>query len=169
MIIAPITLLSLSSATVWDLKTNKIPNAITLTSVLIGILVNSYLGGLVGLGHSLAGTFVGIFLLIIPFALGGIGAGDVKLLAAVGALNGAQFVLFTFLYGAIAGGLIALGIVIVRGQLYSILLNIAWTLRNFSVNIFKAGAQRQPSPSSGIRFPYGIAILIGTLATYLMG
>ena len=167
MITIPLTIITIGFAGFWDLKTNRIPNLITMPAVVLGLIINTYYFGLQGLGNSLLGTVVGTLLLIIPFAVGGIGAGDVKLLAAVGALNGLQFVFSSFLYSAVIGGIIASAILTVKGQLYYVLLNILVALQNVSFHIFKRREKQSFKPITvGISFPYGIAILLGTVAAY---
>ncbi len=167
MIKMPITLLAVSSAAIWDLKVSRIPNLITFPAIALGLLINSFYAGFHGFGSALAGTVAGIFLLLIPFALGGMGAGDVKLLAAIGALNGTQFAFYTFLYSAIAGGAIALVVILIRGQLFQVISNLMWIFRNLSVYIFNRGERPEPV-TSGIRFPYGAALLLGTVTAYLL-
>ena len=97
----------------WDLARRKIPNWLTFGLMGLGLVMGFIAGGLEGLADSLQGLLLGGALLFIPFLLGGMGAGDVKLLAAIGALKGSSFVLRAFLYGALAGGALALGALLV--------------------------------------------------------
>ena len=97
----------------WDLATRRIPNWLTFGLMGLGVVTGFIAGGLEGLADSLQGLLLGGALLFIPFLLGGMGAGDVKLLAAIGALKGSSFVLRAFLYGALAGGALALGALLV--------------------------------------------------------
>jgi prepilin peptidase CpaA len=124
-----------AAAAAYDLRTKKIPNWLTFPAILLGLSLNVALGGALGLRDSLLGMATGVALLFAPFALGGMGAGDVKMLAAVGAFTNPSFVFRTFLYGSVAGGLIALAVIVLRP---------------------KAGAKQA--------FPYGIAILAGVVA-----
>jgi prepilin peptidase CpaA len=182
VLIAPVTIIAAALATGWDLKTGRIPNMITFPAMLLGLILNTYYSGWHGLGTSLAGLGLGILLLFIPFAVGGMGAGDVKLLAAVGALNGHLFTFRAFLYGAIAGGIMALAVALFKGKLGLSLMNTFTSLGNLGLNVLsatKAGLGTGTGISSvtgktsiitsGISFPYGIAILAGTLAAYLIG
>lgn len=169
MVIIPITLIIVGITALLDIKTNRIPNYITFPAIALGLILNSYFMGLDGFRNALVGMSVGTLLLIVPFALGGMGAGDVKLLAAIGALNGGIFAFHTFLYGAITGGLIAVVILLVKGQLYSVLFNLFCMLRNFSAFIFKRGQRQQIMPwVTNIRFPYGTSIFVGTIAAFLV-
>jgi prepilin peptidase CpaA len=86
----------------------KIPNVITLPAALLAMGLHAYFAGLQGLYMSLGGWVIGFALLILPYALKAMGAGDVKLLAAIGAVVGPIGVLIIFLYTAIIGGAYAL-------------------------------------------------------------
>lgn len=161
MTLLAVTLASVGLAAAWDIKTRRIPNFITFPTILLGLTINTYYYGWAGLKISLLGLVAGLFLLIIPFALGGMGAGDVKLMAAVGALNGAGFAFYAFIYSALAGGVIAVILLIVRGQIKPVLFNIVLALNN----LIAIGERRDLLPvDSGTRFPYGIAIMVGTVA-----
>lgn len=166
MISLIITLIFVLLATVWDLKTRRIPNAITFSSMIIGIALNLYLSGIGGFKNSIVGLTIGILLLVIPFALGGIGAGDVKLLAAIGAINGGTFALYTFLYSSIAGAVIAVGYVFMRRQISLALETTTIIVRNIPAIL--RGGHESAAFSAGIKFPYGTAILVGTVAAYLL-
>ena len=96
------------SSSIFDIKFQRIPNFITFHAILIGIIYHSYNSGLDGLWFSFLGTITGISLLIIPYLLGKMGAGDAKLLGAVGSFIGAKSVFITFLFTAVAGGIYAL-------------------------------------------------------------
>lgn len=128
----------------WDLRTRRIPNWMTFPAALLGLALNLALDGSFGLRQSALGTLTGLALLVVPFAMGGMGAGDVKMLAALGAFGGPAFAFSTFLYGSIAGGLVALALLVVRSRV--------------------AGRAQ----ASKVMFPYGVAILAGAIATSLV-
>ena len=91
-------LVSLSAA--FDARERRIPNKITFMGIIVGLLFNLITGGWTGLLNSFFGLLAGIAIFFIPFAVGGMGAGDVKLMGAIGALMGWRFssckwVLFT--------------------------------------------------------------------------
>lgn len=159
-----ITISIAAFAAVWDLRTRKIPNWLTFPAMLLGIGVMTWQNGLPGLISSIGGLLLGVALLFLFFLIGGMGAGDVKLLGAIGALQGGHFVWFTFLYGAVAGGVIAAVILAWHGQLYNVVLNVYISLKNFLGVVIRSGGRHPLLPvSSGIRFPYGIAILAGAI------
>lgn len=158
-----LTVIILLVAAGWDIKTGTIPNYITIPALFAGLLLSVYYGGFLGLKESFLGAGLGLLLLIIPFALGGIGGGDVKLMAAIGALNGWEFVLYAFLYSAVIGGIMALAISIWNKKLSQVFFNI---LMQFTTGQFKIEEGEKSPLSSGLSFPYGIAIMIGTCIAY---
>lgn len=160
------TLLILVIASYFDLQTRKIPNQLTFPVILVGFGYNLALSGLSGLEESFTGLLIGGGLLLIPFILGGMGAGDVKLMAAVGALNGFHITLYAVLYSAVAGGVIALGYSMIKRKASIVLLNTFFALP-FMMGT-KAGNLNLNKVNSGIRFPYAVAILTGTITAFLL-
>ncbi len=150
-----------------DIKSRKILNIVTLPTILFGLVFNMYSMGMEGVVYSGEGLLVGIALLIIPYLLGGMGAGDVKLLGAIGALMGSSFVFYSFIYTAILGGIIALLLIIkARGFINimkSFLVNIVYFRSNLGSIIISKDKK------SSISFPYGIAIVLGTFCTLIWG
>lgn len=146
----------LAVAAIWDLRAARVPNLITIPAICLGLGLNAYLLGWGAFKDAVLGAALGTILLLVPFALGGIGAGDVKLMAAVGALNGSCFVFHSFLYSAVAGGLLALIVASVRGRLRSVVGGL------YTGSIVSGGF------SSGLTIPYAVAILVGTTAAYLL-
>lgn len=154
-VLVAITVTWAALAAIWDLRTQRIPNWMTFPAALLGLAINAALGGLSGLGQSALGILLGLALLIVPFALGGMGAGDVKMLAAVGAFGGPAFVWRTFLMGSVAGGLISIGFILLRSRVDRQSLQAAVLTRRMPGGVVKASKQA---------FPYGVAILAGTVA-----
>jgi prepilin peptidase CpaA len=151
-------------ATVIDLRTRRIPNG--LTAAMAGIGVGLAASGVSGI--SLAAAFVGFALglaLMLPgHLLGATGAGDVKLMAAVGAIVGPGMVVSAFLFTAVAGGVLAV-IVAVRRQRLS--ATIAGTARLVSTPREAREELKSATPCS--RFAYGPAIAVGSLVAALIG
>lgn len=104
-------LVALSYALCTDLRTGLIRNHLTYPAILIGILLAWFLRGTPGLLDSLAGTVLAFALLYIPYAVGWQGAGDVKLMMAVGALEGWRFALLSFLFYMAASFVLSLGMI----------------------------------------------------------
>ncbi len=151
-------------ASVTDVRARRIPNRLTLTILLAGLGLNAAFFGADGLLSSGAGSMVGLGLLLPLFLLGGLGAGDVKLLAALGALKGPEFAFFTCLWAGVVGGAMALLGLLRSRKLGLALGNLALGLLHllhFRMNPFDA---KDGSLISAGRFPYAPAIAIGAIA-----
>jgi prepilin peptidase CpaA len=105
----PIVFLSviLLVAVVTDLRAQKIPNILTFPAAALALIYNTVANGFSGFLFSAQGLALGIGLLIIPYLLGGMGAGDAKLMGVVGGVLGARCVFYAFLSSAIVGGIYA--------------------------------------------------------------
>lgn len=151
-----------------DIRTKRIPNVLTFGGAAIALVIQALTGGWTGLGMGLAGWFVGALLFFPLFALRGLGAGDVKLLAAVGACLGPSEILPAALFTVLAGGLLALVVATIRGYVRQAAMNL-WTMLAF----WRAAGLR-PVPgltvedTSAPRLAYGAAIAAGTFAAVLL-
>lgn len=165
MLIYLILSITLLISLITDIKSRKILNIVTIPTIIISITYHTTMLGLEGFLFSGKGFFVGLGVLLIPYLLGGMGAGDVKLMAAIGALTGPVFVFYSFLYTALVGGVIAIILIMKRdGLLFSVknfYYNIPFLHSNLGSMIIKK------DHSNSIVFPYGIAIVSGTLITAL--
>jgi prepilin peptidase CpaA len=148
-----------------DGKQLKVPNWLTFPMVVSGWAFNTVVLGWEGLGFSLLGTVVGLALLLPAYAIGGMGAGDVKLMAGVGAWMGSSVTFYAFCYSAIAGGIIAVVMVLAkRGWLkhktqFFMILNEIATVGS-PTELSTIAAERK---SSMLLLPYGIPIAIGSI------
>ncbi|HZK18678.1 MAG TPA: prepilin peptidase [Clostridia bacterium] len=163
-------LFALVTAVCTDLYRGKIYNLLVYPSMVIALVALTIKGGLGGLAAGVVGLAAGLLLLMIPFVLGGMGAGDVKLLALVGAFKGPYFVFNAFLASAIAGGAIALVLLLQRKELGLFFKKILFVLKSMlyripSGKVFTTLDEARPGES----FPYALAIFIGVLAVYLAG
>ncbi len=149
----------------WKLK---VPNWITFPFVVAGWTYSAVWFGWVGLGWSMAGTGVGLLLLLPAYAIGGMGAGDVKLLAGVGAWVWGTVTFYAFCVSAVVGGVLAVAMVLYarkfghhKAQFLAILTEIM-VLRN-AEELSEIATQRK---SSMMLLPYGIPIAIGTITYF---
>ncbi len=108
MILTTVTLVGIALAAWFDYKVRRIPNWLTFSLIVFGFAYNGYESSLTGLRLSLFGLFLGILFLYFPFTCGGVGAGDVKLLGALGSLWGPIQVFQIFLASAVFGGIFSL-------------------------------------------------------------
>jgi prepilin peptidase CpaA len=95
-------------AAINDIRFRKIPNWLTYPTILIAVAYHTTAKGIDGFYFSVGGMSLGIAVLIVPFLAGGMGAGDTKLMGAVGGLLGPKGVVLAFLFSAILGGIYVL-------------------------------------------------------------
>jgi len=160
----PIIFLSalLITAAIIDLRTQKIPNIITYPSMLIALTYHTMVNGIKGLLFSAGGIGIGIGLLIVPYLMGAMGAGDAKLMGAIGGILGAKAVIYAFFLIAAVGGIYALILLVIYRS------NFKGFLREQFEKIISFILTRKSIPDTGEsnksrpRLCYGLAIAIGT-------
>jgi len=151
-----------------DTVRSKIPNFATVLLALTGFTLNGLFTGMEGLRFSVLGLLVGIGLLLIPYLMKGMGAGDVKAMGALGALLGPAAIFQVFLYTAVAGGGLAILHYLFAGQLTA-RLN-AWCVALFTFMATKDRDMLKPVPvGKRIKFPYAAAIALGYCAFLYWG
>lgn len=144
-----------------DIKTRRVPNYLTLAGALAGLGFQLGYHGWPGLKEGGLGLVLGLGLLMPFYLLGGLGAGDVKALAAMGAWLGPWRTLILFAYMGLAGGLLALGVLWWRGLLGA-KLRQAWTFLVNRLLLRHAQAATRTSPSPQVPgLPYGVALALG--------
>jgi prepilin peptidase CpaA len=166
----PIWLVSvvLIVAAVIDGVKLKVPNRITYPFILLGWLYSGVFYGWEGLGSSLLGTACGLALLLPAYAIGGMGAGDVKLLAGVGAWCWSTTTFFAFCVSAIVGGVLAVAMVLWARQLKHHFYQFVAIAQEIAIiknpeTLAGIAAERK---STMRLLPYGIPITIGTIAYF---
>lgn len=156
----------LVAAAVADVRTGKVPNAVTYPGALLGLVGHTTVWLLtdapeaLGPLGSLAGLAAGFLPLLLAWKAGGMGGGDAKLMGAVGALTGWWFVLATMFYGLIIAAVMALGMLIRRRALKATTARM-W---RFLVLSFTPGKPADPTTSESMRIPLGLAFCIGAAA-----
>lgn len=146
---------------VTDLVKTKIPNIYTIPSVLIGLLYYLFQDGWHGFLFSLSGCFVGFILLVLLYIFRAVGAGDVKLFAAIGALTGISFTLYTLMYAIFYAGMI--GIVVIFMRRPSL---FKWKERIYAfvcTVIFREKRYLQQASSPVTHFPFMLAVMPAAL------
>lgn len=155
---APVIVLT-ALATRVDFRTRKVPNLLTGPALLLGIGVHLALGGTSGALGALAGAVVAGLLLFPGWMLGWMGAGDVKLMAAVGAWLGFPLSVHAALAALVAGGVISLVVATRHGILVQSLRGALLLIPG----VLTGSARTGPPSHSGFRFPFALAILAGSL------
>jgi prepilin peptidase CpaA len=160
--LALLALVGLAAAT--DLASRRIPNRLLLAGVAGAFLL--HLGApapAAAVLWGLAGAATGLLLFLPLYCLRGMAAGDVKLLAAVGAFATPLEVAHIALATVCVGGLMALAVVIARGRLRALLVNVGCLLRPWLMRLAGMPALPEPMPGPSVgNIPYGVAIAIGT-------
>jgi prepilin peptidase CpaA len=149
------------AACITDLRTRRIPNALTFGAAAAGLVFHAAWGS--GPGFSVAGWAVGVAVFFVPFVLGGLGGGDVKLLGALGAWLGPKLVLWLALYTGIAGGVLAVIVAIANDYLRQAISNIWLLLAHWRVAGFRPLHEVSLAGSRGPRLAYAVPILVGTV------
>jgi len=148
-----------------DLWARRVPNVLTFGAAAAALAFHLIDGGWPGLGWSALGWLTGLVLFLPFFALGGMGGGDVKLLAALGAWLGPGATVWLAIYAALAGGVLAILVSSATGYLRQALANI-WALLTFWRVV---GVQSHPGltlQSAGApRLPYAVPIAAGLVLT----
>jgi prepilin peptidase CpaA len=142
-----------SVAAVCDVRWRKIPNWLTLSALVGGVVLQTAHFGLIGVQIALAGAALGLCMLLPFYVIHAMGAGDVKLLAALGALVGPQALVSLATYAALAGGVISFVILARRGKL------------RFSISQIMT----RPTPQTQrTKAPYGVAIACGVYLSLVL-
>jgi prepilin peptidase CpaA len=148
-----------------DLRSRRIPNLLTFSTAALGIVAGGSTNGLDGILTGAAGWVVGLAIFFVPFALRGLGGGDVKLLAALGAWLGPTDVIWVALYTGVAGGVLALVTALANGYLGTALANIRQLLAHWRA----AGVTPMPEltleRAAAPKLAYALPILCGTVVT----
>jgi prepilin peptidase CpaA len=147
--------------TYYDARYRRIPNAFVLATLVGGLAVNTFFGGLAGTWSSVGGCLLAFVLMFILHVFGAMGAGDVKLFAAIGSVVGAPLVIPTFLTVVLAGGVLAVVTMVRGGMVKETLWRVAQIFVGFlpgwEMPKFAVPAERRHT------IPYGVAITFGSL------
>jgi len=146
-----------------DVASRRIPNNLTYTAMLVAIVGRFGLQGWHGLGSAIAGGLVGGGAFLVFFLIHAMGAGDVKLITAVGCFVGPALAIEIVFASAIAGGILAILIALWQGRLRTVLGNVGELIKFHAA----VGPEVHPtlnlSNPHSVRLPYGIAIAAGVL------
>ncbi len=154
----------LGVATVTDLRSRRIPNWLVFPFFGLGVAVSCWMSGWHGLVQSLAGAGLALLLFGTLFIMGGMGAGDVKLCAAVGSWIGPMQLMYALIFTGLAGGVMAVGWAVwggFLGELFRHTGQLAFGTRQERGEAVLANPARR-------KMPYAPAIAIGTLISFFV-
>jgi len=153
-------------AAAFDIRYRRIPNWLVLAGIIVGLAWNSSTSGWSGLGRSAEGLGLGFILYFPLYLIRARGAGDVKLLAAVGAITGPSNCVWIFVLTAILGGIIAVILLLFRGRLRKTFFNVGWIMQDllhFRAP-YRSSAELDVTTDKGLRLPHGAMIAVGVVA-----
>ena len=153
------------AACVTDLRSRRIPNILTFGAALAAFAYGAVTGGLSGLGSALLGWLIGAAVFFVPFALGGLGGGDVKLLGALGAWLGPVGAIWVGLYTGIAGGVMAIAVALASGYFKRAMSNVKLLFMHWRVFGLRPLSEVSLDGSEGPRLAYALPIFAGLMAT----
>jgi prepilin peptidase CpaA len=169
-LLATVALLS-AIAAASDLRARRIPNWLTLSGVLAGFGLNAMLLGWSGLSASGLGLALAFALYFPLYLLRGMGAGDVKLMAALGSLLGPMNWFWVFVYTAFAGGIFVVTVLPFQGRFKRVITNVGyavWEMIHFRPPYLRTEELDVRSDKS-FRLPHGVFIALGVAAFLLFG
>jgi prepilin peptidase CpaA len=150
-------------ACAFDLRTRRIPNWLTFGSAAFALGFRFVAGGASGVEHGILGWVTGIAVLLAPFLLGGMGAGDVKLVGALGAWLGPGETFWMAVYTSMAGAVMAVMVSAWHAYLHQAWSNVWLLLMHWRVGGLRPVPELTLATSRGPRLAYAVPILAGTL------
>jgi prepilin peptidase CpaA len=153
------------AGSVFDVKSRRIPNFITFPCILLGLAMHLALGGWMQFLLALAAGLICGAAFLVFYIAGGMGAGDVKLMTAVGCIAGMPHVGSLLILTAISGGAMAIVLALSHGRLQQTISNVGVIASHHSQQGFAPHAELNLSNPATLRLPYALAIAGGSLLT----
>ena len=145
-----------------DIRQHRIPNYLTVTAAVLGLLYNTFMPSGLGILSSLGGFAIGFLLLIIPWIVGGGGMGDVKLLAALGAWLGPKMLLIAFSISAVLAAILAMGII----SYSAVTKGFARTKNKYIGSAATGGAKKNKKDDAPLKrrrvLPFAVPVCVST-------
>ena len=155
------------TAAIFDLRYRRIPNWLVLAGLVVGFGLNTFLFEMTGLASSAKGMGIALLIYFPLYLLRAMGAGDAKLMAAVGSIVGGWGNwLLLFVATAVIGGVLGLIVLLFAGRIQKTFWNMGWILNE--ILHFRAPYHSSPEldvrSAKGMRMPHGVAIALGSIA-----
>lgn len=151
-----------------DYKDRRVPNWLNAAIAVTGFFAQAHWFGLSGVGAGALGLLVGFAVLIVPWLMHGMGAGDVKLMMAIGVWLGPSLTAISFCAGGIVGGVIAVIMILATGRYWQARANLATIMSKMSSRetVFSEYGSAKSFGETSQLLPYGVPLTIGTLMVF---
>lgn len=148
-----------------DYSQRRVPNWLNLALIILGFTVQAWFFGGAGVTTATLGLLTGFGVLIVPWMMNGMGAGDVKLMAAIGVWLGPMLTLYSFALGAVIGGATAVVMILSTGRLRMACVNLGVILTKCSnpQAVFSDFGSAKSFGKTSQLLPYGVPLTAGTL------
>jgi len=156
------SLLCTTISAVYDVRSRRIPNFITLPAIALGLLLHAVFGGWRQLVTAAAGGLICGLIFFVFYLAGGMGAGDVKLITAAGCISGLSLIGHLLILTALAGGVMAIGLALYRGQLGETCRNMQALAVHHQIMGLTPHPQFNIGNDRTLRLPYALAIATGS-------
>jgi len=169
LVVRAVLVVIVVTAAIYDLRYRKIPNWLVLTGLVLGFGLNTFLFELTGLTNSALGMGLALLIYFPLYLLRAMGAGDAKLMAAVGSIVGWGNWLAIFVATAVIGGVLGLIVLLFAGRIRKTFWNIGWILNeilHFRAP-YRSSQELDVRSAQGMRMPHGVAIALGSI-TFLV-
>jgi prepilin peptidase CpaA len=153
---------------VFDVKSRRIPNFVTAPALLLGLFMHLILGGWSQFFSSLAAGLICGLIFLVFYLAGGMGAGDVKLILAVGCIAGLSHIAYLLVLTAISGGVMAICLALARGRLQQTFMNVAVLTSHHTSEGLTPHPDLNISNNQTLRLPYALAIASGAILTFYL-
>jgi prepilin peptidase CpaA len=151
-----------------DWRSRRIPNWLTVSGIFVGLAVNAILGGWHGVFRSLEGASLALFLLLPLVLLRGFGAGDWKLMGAMGAVMGWQAMLSVLLVSAVISGAMAVIQILAARRVKETLGNMATLAAGFATSGLRANPEISLDNPNLMKQPFGVAVALATVFSFVL-
>ena len=162
------SLLCAAAGAIFDISSRRIPNFVTLPAICLGLLLHLTLGGWRQLGSAAAAGLICGSIFLLFYLAGGMGAGDVKLMAAVGCISGLSLIAPLLISTSLAGGGMALGLALYHRRFKETMLNICALAAHHRSEGLVPHPQLNVGDARAMRLPYAIAIATGSALSLLL-
>jgi prepilin peptidase CpaA len=161
-------LISAGIGSVYDIRASRIPNALTGPSIAIGLLLHLAVGGWSQLAYASLAGLIGGGLFLLFFLVGGMGAGDVKLMTAVGCLVGLGSLSRVLIGTVVIGAVLAIGLALSRGRLRQTITNVGALAAHYQQNGLHRHDELTLENVRTLRMPYAVPIAAGCMVALCM-